>query len=118
MLCDGIHEAIIDMNLWEAAQEKRKAQAKKYEHVNKGKDEKIHLLSGLLRCPVCGSGMYGNKSIKNKNGILILAVITRTIIFLHTSRRERFHFRPFEIGSEREEFFVPGDPQGSDEDID
>ena len=30
MLCDGIHEAIIDMNLWEAAQEKRKAQAKKY----------------------------------------------------------------------------------------
>lgn len=50
MLCDGIHEAIIDMNLWEAAQEKRKAQAKKYEHVNKGKDEKIHLLSGLLRC--------------------------------------------------------------------
>lgn len=37
-------------------------------------------------------------------GILILAVITRTIIFLHTSRRERFHFRPFEIGSEREEF--------------
>ncbi len=51
-------------------------------------------------------------------GILILAVITRTIIFLHTSRRERFHFRPFEIGSEREEFFVPGDPQGSDEDID
>ena len=51
-------------------------------------------------------------------GILILAVITRTIIFLHTSRRERFHFRPFEIGSEREEFFVPGDPRGSDEDID
>ena len=36
MLCDGIHEAIIDMNLWEAAQEKRKAQAKKYEHVNQG----------------------------------------------------------------------------------
>lgn len=32
MLCDGIHEAIIDMDLWEAAQEKRKAQAKKYEH--------------------------------------------------------------------------------------
>ncbi len=68
MLCDGIHKAIIDMDLWEAAQEKRKAQAKKYEHVNKGKDEKIHLLSGLLRCPICGSGMYGNKSIKNKNG--------------------------------------------------
>lgn len=28
----------------------------------------MHLLSGLLRCQVCGCGMYGNKSIKNKNG--------------------------------------------------
>lgn len=68
MLCDGVHEAIVDEKLWEKAQVKRKAQAKKYEHVNKGKDEKIHLLSGLLRCPMCGAGMYGNKSIKNRSG--------------------------------------------------
>lgn len=68
MVCDGVHEAIVDAKLWEKAQVKRKAQAKKYEHVNKGKDEKIHLLSGLLRCPLCGAGMYGNKSIKNRNG--------------------------------------------------
>ena len=68
MVYKGIHEAIIEEELWEKAQEKRKAQAKKYEHVNKGKDVKIHLLSGLLRCPVCGEGMYGNKSIKRKNG--------------------------------------------------
>lgn len=68
MVCDGVHEAIVDAELWEKAQVKRKAQAKKYEHVNKGKDEKIHLLSGLLRCPLCGAGMYGNKSIKNRNG--------------------------------------------------
>ena len=68
MLYDGIHEAIIDMDVWETVQEKRKEMAKKYEHVNKGKDERIHLLSGLLRCPVCGAGMYGNKSIKNRNG--------------------------------------------------
>ncbi|MDD3338080.1 MAG: recombinase family protein [Lachnospiraceae bacterium] len=68
MVCDGIHEAIIDENTWEKVQEKRKLQAKRYEHVNKGKDEKIHLLSGILCCPMCGSGMYGNKSIKKKNG--------------------------------------------------
>lgn len=68
MVCDGIHEAIIDEDTWEKVQEKRKLQAKKYEHVNKGKDEKIHLLSGILCCPMCGSGMYGNKSIKKKNG--------------------------------------------------
>nr|MCR5390195.1 zinc ribbon domain-containing protein [Lachnospiraceae bacterium] len=30
------------------------------------KGEKIHLLSGVLRCPVCGAGMYGNKSIKHR----------------------------------------------------
>lgn len=68
ILSDGIHEAIIDMDTWEKVQEKRKAQAKRYEHVNKGKDEKIHLLSGLLRCPLCGAGMYGNKTSKNRNG--------------------------------------------------
>ena len=68
MICDGIHEAIIDDGTWEKVQEKRKLQAKRYEHVNKGKDEKIHLLSGLLCCPMCGAGMYGNKSIKKKNG--------------------------------------------------
>lgn len=68
MVCDGIHEAIIDEDTWEKVQEKRKLQAKRYEHVNKGKDEKIHLLSGILCCPMCGSGMYGNKSIKKKNG--------------------------------------------------
>lgn len=67
MLFNGIHEAIIDLETWEKVQEKRKTQAKKYEHVNAG-NEKIHLLSGLLKCPICGAGMYGNKSIKNKNG--------------------------------------------------
>lgn len=69
MLCEGIHKAIIDVDVWEAVQEKREKMAKKYEHVNKGKEERIHLLSGLLRCPICGAGMYGNKSIKNRNGV-------------------------------------------------
>lgn len=25
-----------------------------------------HLLSGIVKCPICGTGMYGNKSIKRK----------------------------------------------------
>lgn len=37
------------------------------EKVNHGKDNKIHLLSGIVKCPVCGVGMYGNKSIKHKS---------------------------------------------------
>ena len=66
LLVDGLHEAIISEEVWDAAQAKLIAQAKKYEHVNKGKDERTHLLSGIVRCPVCGAGMYGNKSIKYK----------------------------------------------------
>ena len=39
------------------------------EKVNRDKKEKIHLLSGILKCPVCGAGMYGNKAImKRKDG--------------------------------------------------
>ena len=66
ILVDGQHDAIIEEDVWQAAQVKLIAQAKKYEHVNRGKDAKMHLLSGIVRCPVCGAGMYGNKSIKRK----------------------------------------------------
>jgi len=66
LLTDGLHEAIISEDVWQAAQVKLLAQAKKYEHVNKPKNERTHLLSGIVKCPVCGVGMYGNKSIKYK----------------------------------------------------
>lgn len=66
ILVDGLHEAIIAEDVWQAAQVKLISQAKKYEHVNRGKDTKTHLLSGIVKCPVCGASMYGNKSIKRK----------------------------------------------------
>ena len=66
LLVDGLHEALVSEEVWEQAQIKVAAQAKKYEKVNSPKGEKIHLLSGILRCPVCGAGMYGNKSIKHR----------------------------------------------------
>lgn len=66
LLVDGLHEAIIPEDVWNAAQVKLVAQARKYEHVNKGKNERTHLLSGIVKCPICGAGMYGNKSIKHK----------------------------------------------------
>ena len=66
VLVDGRHEGIISEELWNAAQVKLLAQAKKYEKVNRGKDTKVHLLSGIVKCPICGAGMYGNKSIKRK----------------------------------------------------
>lgn len=66
LLADGVHEPIISEELWQSAQVKLLAQAKKYERVNNGKDTKVHLLSGIVKCPVCGAGMYGNKSVKHK----------------------------------------------------
>ena len=66
LLVDGLHEGIVSEELWHEAQVKLLAQAKKYEHVNRGRETKVHLLSGLVKCPVCGAGMYGNKSIKYK----------------------------------------------------
>ena len=66
LLVDGLHEGIVSEELWHEAQVKLLAQAEKYECVNRGKDTKIHLLSGIVKCPVCGMGMYGNKSIKHK----------------------------------------------------
>ena len=66
LLVDGLHKALVSEEVWEQAQVKVAAQAKKYEKVNRDKREKIHLLSGILKCPVCGAGMYGNKSIKKR----------------------------------------------------
>ena len=67
LLVDGLYEGIVTEELWHEAQVKLLAQAKKYEKVNHGKDNKIHLLSGIVKCPICGAGMYGNKSIKHKS---------------------------------------------------
>lgn len=63
---DGLHEGIVSEELWEQAQIKVKSQAKKYERVNREKGEKTHLLSGIVLCPVCGAGMYGNKCMKRR----------------------------------------------------
>ena len=40
LLVDGLHEAIVSDEIWQKVQIKRLAQAKKYEHVNVGKDTK------------------------------------------------------------------------------
>jgi len=54
----GKHEAIISEEDWYLAQEKRKKNSFRREKVND--PEHAHILSGLLKCPCCGKGMYGN----------------------------------------------------------
>ena len=66
ILAEGVHEGIISEELWDKAQVKVERQSKKYEHVNKPKGTFTHLLSGIVKCPVCGVGMYGTKSIKRR----------------------------------------------------
>lgn len=64
---DGKHEAIISEELWKDAQAKRRATAKRLE--KKHDLEHEHVLSGILKCPVCGAGMYGNvKRMKREDG--------------------------------------------------
>lgn len=66
LLVDGLHEGIVSEELWNAAQVKLLAQSKRYEPVNRSKMEQAHLLSALVKCPVCGAGMYSNKCTKRK----------------------------------------------------
>lgn len=71
LLVDGLHEGIVSEELWEAAQVKLLAQAKKYEKVNPVSNSHVHLLTTLIKCPLCGSGLYGNKSTtRKKDGTL------------------------------------------------
>ena len=66
LLVDGLHEGLVPEEVWQAAQVKMKATAQKYELVSRRKTDRVHLLSSIVKCPVCGAGMYGNKSIKKR----------------------------------------------------
>lgn len=65
LLADGLHEAIIDLETWEAAKAKRRVTGVKWNKTHSLDHE--HILSGILKCPVCGSGMAGTvRRRKNK----------------------------------------------------
>ena len=64
MLHDGIHEAIISEEDWLAAQKQRENTSIRQPKTHSLEHE--HILSGLLKCPICGSGMYGNVNRKKK----------------------------------------------------
>ena len=67
MLVDGIHQKIIEDDIWELARQKRKKTG--VANIKTHSLEHEHILSSILKCPVCGSPMYGNVNRKrNKNG--------------------------------------------------
>ena len=57
LLAEGRHEAIIDEELWLSAQMRRKEASVKWNRTHSLEHE--HILSGLIRCPICGSGLVG-----------------------------------------------------------
>lgn len=63
-LYDGQHEAIISEKDWYYAHEKRSKNAFKREKTHSL--EHFHILSGLVKCPVCGGKMYGVVNRKQK----------------------------------------------------
>lgn len=65
---DMVHEPIISDELFEQARVKRKATSSTG-NPSIGRSSK-HLLSGILKCPMCGSSMYADKVVwTNKDGI-------------------------------------------------
>ena len=62
MLNDGIHEVIISEEMWNQAH--KKCQETGVLQVKTHSLEHEHILSGIIKCPVCGSGMYGNVNRK------------------------------------------------------
>ena len=58
-LVDGLHEGIVDEELWAKAHAKRQETGVKSE--SKYGKERAHLLTGIIKCPKCGSGMYANR---------------------------------------------------------
>ena len=63
-LWDGQHEAIIDDYTWSQVREKSKRTAVKREKTHSLDHE--HVLSGILKCPVCGAPMYGAPGRKKR----------------------------------------------------
>lgn len=95
---DGIHEAIVSEDMWYEAYAKRKLTGVKHEKTHSL--EHYHILSGLVRCPVCGSKMYGVVNRKRKRvrmsstkicGIINVRIASKWKVIIvrikHTSNR-------------------------------
>ena len=64
ILADGVHEAIVCEEDWLLANDKRKKTGIKNKKIYSVEHQ--HLLSGIIKCPICGAGMYGSVNRKRK----------------------------------------------------
>lgn len=69
VLSKGKHTAIIDEETWEKSQKIRELTGRISEKVYEGN----YLLSGLLKCPVCGASMISHRTVKKgKSGECVI----------------------------------------------
>lgn len=69
LIIQGVHEPIVSEELWEQVQAKRKAVSIHHKKVDE--PERVSILSGLIKCPLCGRGMIASKNKhvnKNRGG--------------------------------------------------
>lgn len=67
IVAEGMHEAIIDEELWTSTQDILDTR----KHINRRKfdSEHEHVLSGIIKCPICGKGLTGMvRKRNNKKG--------------------------------------------------
>ena len=108
VMAQGIHETILTEEEWNAVQEKRERLSKNNYELDD--PERISLLSGLVRCPMCGSGMIHtkNKRINRNHGGYYKTIHYyacnnsrksngRTCSFRHTYNQEKIDSSVFEI---------------------
>lgn len=108
IVVQGKHEVIVTEKIWEQAQEKRGQLARV-----KGKrdeEDRISLLSGLVKCPACGCGLISkkNKSLNHNYGGYYKIVYSygcrnhrtsegRVCGFCHTYNQERLDAAVIEV---------------------
>ena len=59
ILVEGTHEAIVSEEIWQRVREKRSRTGFKF--ASKYGKDRAHLLTGIIKCPKCGGGMYANR---------------------------------------------------------
>lgn len=108
MEAEGIHEKIVTADVWERAQAKRRKHSGRNRKT--GDSERISLLSGIVKCPVCGCGMtyLKNKKANKNHGGLYKTIFAyscpnhrksrgRVCSFHHTYNQEKLDSAVFEI---------------------
>ena len=115
MLNDGIHEAIVPEELWNQVHKKR--QETSVANIKTHSLDHEHILSGIIKCPICGSGMYGNVNRKKHPGgghykdYFYYACKHRTFVNGHkcTYRKQWSEICPEAIEVKQEEVTVKGE---------